>query len=867
MSPPAHDAAVNAAPRRSLAALLVLLGLVLALVWMGYNAFRALSAANRGSIHTYQVLTRTDEMRTALAEMEAGFRGYALTGSPRFHEQWERGREAFIARLDSARRLTADSPEQQRALAEADRGFRELARLQERAGVLQAAPAQRARAVAGAYEAAAASGRAEQADRVRAVLAGVEQREGALLRRRAERADRLERQTGALILLDGVLVLLLAAGAGGVIYRRNQRLAEVNRRLEAEAAEKQLARETLERNKRQNELILESAAEGIYGIDRDGYTQFLNDAAGRMLGRDPVSAVGRPVEAVLGLQADAAGGPDPIRATLAGGGAVHVADAAFRRADGTRFPTEYSCTPIREGGRVTGAVITFRDVTERREVERMKDEFISVVSHELRTPLTSIRGSLGLLAAGKLGEVPEKGRRMLDIAVQNSDRLIRLINDILDIERIESGRVTMELRPADAAELAAQAVDVMAAMAERGGVHLVLRATPQRVLADADRVLQVLSNLLSNAVKFSPPESEVAVEVGREGDDVVFRVRDAGRGVPADRLESIFERFQQVDSSDSRQKGGTGLGLAISRSIVQQHGGRIWAESAPGQGSVFTFTLPAAMAPEEPSPARVEGQGPLVLVCEDEPEVLERVTGILHQWGYRTLGVPDGETAVREAALRRPDAVLLDMRLPGMNGSETLRQLRDLEETRGIPVVVLSVLEAIPRIVESGAVSGWLDKPVEEGTLVQALEGALRRGGAGRRVLLVEDDPDLSRVLMELFERHGVEAVHAASGQEAVAAGRAAPPDLVVLDLALPDGDGFWVVEALRRETDGVPPALMVYTARELPEDERERLRLGTTEFVTKGRVTPEEFERRVVALLNRIAAPGRGAAAAAREE
>ncbi|HEX5870205.1 MAG TPA: response regulator, partial [Longimicrobium sp.] len=704
---------------------------------------------------------------------------------------------------------------------------------------------------------AGTAARSQAVARARRALNQVEATESALLRRRADRAAALERRTGALLLAGSLLAVGLALATAALVQRRTRRLAEVNRALEAEVHEKVLARDALARLSRQNELILESAAEGIYGIDPHGYTLFLNPAAARMLGTRPEEVIGRPFEAVLGMGAGEAGGDgvNAVRATLSTGTPREVKDAHFRRTDGSAFPVEYASTPIVEEGQITGAVVSFRDVTERREVDRLKDEFVSVVSHELRTPLTSIRGSLGLLAAGKLGEVPEKGRRMLDIAVQNTDRLVRLINDILDIERIESGRVTMELHPTDAADLAHQAVDVMQAMAEKAGVRLYAWADRQPMEADADRILQVLTNLLSNAIKFSPPGGEVTVNVDREGPEVVFRVRDGGRGIPEDRLESIFERFQQVDSSDAREKGGTGLGLAICRSIVQQHGGRIWVESEPGVGSTFTFTLPGALEPE-PRPAVVAegGDGPLVLVCDDDPSIIVVVEEILQGWGYRTVGVTDGDSAVREATRLHPDAILLDMMMPGMTGSDTLRALRQRPDTRSIPVVILSALKPMPRVQRTREVVDWVEKPFQEESLLHALEEAVSVRWKPRRVLLVEDDPDLARVLMEVFSRHGIEALHASSGVEAVDAGRRASPDLIVLDLGLPHGDGYWVVDALKGEDGLGAIPLVVYTARELDEDDRERLRLGHTEFLTKGRVSPDEFEKRVVSLLNRIA-------------
>jgi signal transduction histidine kinase len=191
-----------------------------------------------------------------------------------------------------------------------------------------------------------------------------------------------------------------------------------------------------------------------------------------------------------------------------------------------------------------------------------------------------------------LGVLPQKGRRMLDIAVSNTDRLVRLINDILDIERMESGKITMEMKDCAAADLLTQAMDMMREMAGEAGVTLSPTTHPAQLYADHDRILQTLTNLLGNAIKFSQPGGTVWLTAKRQGDEMRFQVEDQGRGIPADKLDSIFERFQQVDASDSREKGGTGLGLAICRSIVQQHDGKIWAESMVGKGSTFSFTLP-----------------------------------------------------------------------------------------------------------------------------------------------------------------------------------------------------------------------------------------------------------------------------------
>jgi signal transduction histidine kinase len=248
--------------------------------------------------------------------------------------------------------------------------------------------------------------------------------------------------------------------------------------------------------------------------------------------------------------------------------------------------------------------------TALRESERAKDEFLSIVGHELRTPLTSIRGALGLLDGGVLGELGGDAQNMVGVAILNAERLMRMINDILDIERMAAGRLELTPTPIGADELVRQSLQVLQASANEQQVRLATQATPLTVLADSDRIVQALVNLLGNAVKFSPSGSTVTLTVAPEGQHALFSVHDHGRGIPAERLQRIFERFEQVDSSDAREKGGAGLGLPIARAIVEQHGGRIWAHSEEGKGSTFSFTLPLAET-EGTSLAKQAVQAPL----------------------------------------------------------------------------------------------------------------------------------------------------------------------------------------------------------------------------------------------------------------
>lgn len=372
-------------------------------------------------------------------------------------------------------------------------------------------------------------------------------------------------------------------------------LREIGER-ERALQERKQARASLQRLSHQNALILNSAGEGIYGLNIQGHTTFVNPAAARMLGYEVEELTDQLMHVIVNhCKSDGTAyllEESPIYATLQNGAVQHISDEIFWRRDQSSFPVEYVSTPIREQGNIVGAVVIFKDITERQIVERMKDEFVSVVSHELRTPLTSIRTTLGLLARGLLNSQPTKSQRMLEIAFSNTNRLVRLINDILDIERIKFGEVAMEKQTCNAADLMIQAVDVMRAMAEKAEVNLCVTPVAVPLWADPDRIIQTLTNLLSNAIKFSPQDAKVWLTAIVQENQIMFRVKDQGRGIPEDMLETIFDRFQQIDASNSRYQGGTGLGLAICRSIVQQHGGQIWAESTLNEGSCFYFTLP-----------------------------------------------------------------------------------------------------------------------------------------------------------------------------------------------------------------------------------------------------------------------------------
>ncbi len=607
---------------------------------------------------------------------------------------------------------------------------------------------------------------------------------------------------------------------------------------------------------REQEILLDSVADGICGLDGHGLVSFANPAAARLLGTPTSSLTGKPVHDLLHGYAPPrrrCNQDCPLRRSSGNYKAAAGEDTIFRT-DGSAFPAEYVLTPIFDNGRFSGSVLSFRDISQRYALDRLKDEFISTVSHELRTPLTSIRGALGLLSSGMLGKVNDKAANLLRIALNNSDRLVRLINDILDLERIQSGKEPLAFRPVQLAEIVRQAIDGMQPVAEAAGTQLIHDTTLVEIDADPDRLLQVLTNLLSNAVKFSPHNSTISVTLSPGLNGVTLSVIDQGRGIPADKLEAIFGRFQQVEAADSRQKGGSGLGLAICRTIVLQHSGRIWAERNPDRGSTFRVFLPYKPVSQAhfESPDGIfdqeHGRG-TILLADANGSTRPQIAAQLTRRGYRVVETATVEQTLA-AAHQGVEAILLDTSLDGMNGWEILPLLRRMDPEARTPVVLLSVENRQKSADLPARVEGWVAKPLNEDALLGELARVLCGPGEKARILVVEDDVDLARVIGDVFSRDTIEVNLAFSLQQALDACSAFQPHLLVLDIGLPDGDGFNVVDWLRKQENLARLPLVVYSGRELTPAECRQLTLGPTHFLIKARVQPQQLEALVLTML-----------------
>jgi CheY-like chemotaxis protein/anti-sigma regulatory factor (Ser/Thr protein kinase) len=362
----------------------------------------------------------------------------------------------------------------------------------------------------------------------------------------------------------------------------------------------------------------------------------------------------------------------------------------------------------------------------------------------------------------------------------------------------------------------------------------------------------VLTGLIGNAVKHSSAGSVVRLTATPAGSEIRFVVEDRGPGIAPERLERIFERFEQVDSSDSRSVGGSGLGLTLARGIVRTHGGTISVESRVGEGSRFIFTLPR---PPRAAATRPAPEPPLVLICDDDQAVCRFLQLMLEARGYRTGVAHSGEEIISLAARQRPAVILLDFQLSGINGRDTLSLLRQWTETRDIPVIMMSGQGQEESGIGESEIVAWIEKPIEQSLLFDALVRAFEGTPLHADVLLVEADDALAQVLTESLFLRGLSSYHVRTGAEAVRLARTLPFDLLVLEVGLPDRDGFAVVESIRGQSRLRNLPLLVYSAIQLDEPEMERLRMGPTEFLVKSRQPVRHLGDRAIALLGRATA------------
>lgn len=626
------------------------------------------------------------------------------------------------------------------------------------------------------------------------------------------------------------------------------------------------AHQLIEASESRLRAVLASLAEGLIQIDTEGNFTYVNATAERLLLYKQDELLNKEMHALIHSQSPE-GVPRsksdcPLFRVVRTGMVSRVSEDWFQRKDGSFLPVEYVSSPLVQDGQVIGAVIAFQDIRLRKEAENRVSEFYSSVSHELRTPLTSIRGALRLLEGGKGGQLSDRGKHLIGMARQECDRLVRLINDILDIRKIEAGKLELKKESFDLQAMIGEVLSHLSHMAGEGRVTLDSEINlSENIEADRDRLTQILTNLVSNAIKFSPPDSRVMLKAYPIKTFIRFEIIDQGPGISQENQKKLFRSFQQVDSTDAKPKGGTGLGLAISKALVEQHQGQIGLESTVGEGSTFWFTLPrdpnarAVVQTQESAsdgPTTVARQE--LLIIDQSQEITDLLTRTMHDlFVIKRVGTCKEAIELMQSNSCLPRAILLDLGQSDDERKDFLEIVAADPRFENIPVLLTgnstdshgSFLH--PMIVE------FLVKPSNETALIAAIERAIKgKAKPAAHALIIEDDEFTRELLGQQLARLGIKAYKSATGEEGIKIASEHKIDLLVLDLGLPFMSGTEVIESLKSANKGEIP-LLVYTARDLNASQRAALTLGATKHLTKSVASEEQFVCAVKEMLKGI--------------
>jgi signal transduction histidine kinase/DNA-binding response OmpR family regulator len=494
-----------------------------------------------------------------------------------------------------------------------------------------------------------------------------------------------------------------------------------------------------------------------------------------------------------------------------------------------------------------------------QEANRHKSVFLANMSHELRTPLNAIIGFSELLTDAREGQFDDATRkRFLSQILTSGKHLLGLINDILDLSKVEAGQMELRLSLVSVAEAVDQVSKTIEPLVAKKNITLVAKVDGAgEVLADGGKLKQMLLNLVSNAIKFTPEDGTVTIDAMRTKDTVEISVADTGIGIAEADLKQIFQEFHQVDPGPGRKHEGTGLGLALTKRFATLHGGDVRVTSRVDKGSVFTLVLPIHARVQPPGEhARAgavngHGSGPLVLVVEDDPAAAELLTRQLTNAGYRTEVARSGNDALERARRLKPAAITLDIIMPELDGWEVITRLKSDEATSGIPIVVVSVVDNPELGMALGAIDYFV-KPVNSSALVERLSRFDVERPPGQRkvrVLVVDDEAANRTLLTEALEPAGFTVLPATGGREAIEIAKSSKPDLVLLDLMMPEVNGYDVVEALRADERTRDTPIMVLTAANLTEADRRQLNGRVSQILSRGSVATSD----IVGLLKRV--------------
>ncbi len=591
-----------------------------------------------------------------------------------------------------------------------------------------------------------------------------------------------------------------------------------------------------------SQAILEGVADGVVVTDAHGTITLFNAAAERILAIPRQEIIGRSGKEVAGLfNMSPASWSELI--TRWSEGEFEQGTLYEERFEVEGRAISVHISPVIRHGVFEGTVSVFRDITRDVEVDRMKSEFISMVSHELRTPMTSIKGYIDLLYNGMVGPISDAQKNFLQIVKSNADRLTMLVNDLLDISRIETGRLKLVLRPVELHVIIGNVITDLTPKARGRGQTLesLVEGPLPPVRADPDRVTQILTNLVDNAIKYTPTGGRIAVDAEVVDRFVHVHVIDNGIGISEEDQEKLFTRFFRADNPLVQASSGTGLGLTIVKAIVELHGGEIWFKSAPGQGSTFSFSLPLVETQPTSQQERefrtisYRARDRHILVVDSEVKDAEVIAHQLRtRGGYRVHVLGHGRDAIEYLTngQNRVDLVAINLRLADMDGLEVVQRIREQEALADLPIVLISMVEQKGNGQHPG-VQACLSKPIAAGQLLATVERLLADRQA---VLIAEDDQALAGALKDLLEQRGLIPIVVNDGESALRVARETQPGLVLLDIKLPGVDGYQVLSGLKEkpETRDIPVIVITGSVTDAEAKRERALSMGAAQFLTK---------------------------------
>lgn len=601
-----------------------------------------------------------------------------------------------------------------------------------------------------------------------------------------------------------------------------------------------------ERARSQTRAILDATSEGMTLVSPDGTFLIVNQRFAELFGVSPDTVIGRQFSELESLVDYIFVEPQAARERLeniAADSHSHVRENFLQRFPEAR-ELELFSTPVHTNDQIyIGRLYVFRDVTQERAVDRMKSEFVSMVSHELRTPLTSIKGYIDLLLDGEVGELQPQQQNFLTIAKNNTDRLVALISDLLDISRIEAGKLELKRSRIEIAaairEVAASFAPQIEAKQQALALDLSENLTP--IFGDPDRVHQILTNLLSNAHKYTPRGGKISITAREAQQQLQVDVTDNGIGLSPEEQTKIFARFYRARNRATEHVGGTGLGLAITRSLVELHGGEIRVTSTRGVGSTFTILFPTVSEIPKVRANEPAITGRRVLVVDDEPDIAQLLKRYLEHAGFQVHIATSGNLAFQMARTTQPDLITLDIQLPDVDGFTVLEWLKSDTLTSAIPVIVISIVPEAGRGKMLGAID-YLIKPLREQILLDHVRQVLRVRQE-QTVLLADDEADTRQLVARFLKHAGYAVIEARDGAEALERARRQAPGLVLLDIKMPQLDGVQVLRALRADaaTRELPVIMMTASTGALEQNRSDANALGVSAMLTKP-FTPDEL-------------------------